>query len=120
MPALECFADTSRVIPHRDIEVEVGDDVVIRITELHEDTLLPWDFTGWTFETKIKSPGGNVPWATGLTSIPDNTGIIDILFPDGQTILLTPGDIGFWYLKGVDTSLLDHTLVQGRAFIVAP
>lgn len=118
MPALDCFSDIQPgTTSTRTLYVPKGDDVVVRVTFCHQDTLMPWDFTGWSLDAKITDADEVNVWAIGATSTPDTSGVLTVLFPKSATSVLTIGDTGYWFIKGTDPLSLTRTLIHGEAIV---
>jgi hypothetical protein len=118
MPVVNCStvvasSDTAT----RGIEIRRGDDVVVQIPFQVASTRLPYDFTGWTMSSKVKSDYGGSLWATGIVTHDDAGGVVRILYQTSETSLLTPGDVGVWDLQGIDPFGLIRTLVGGSATV---
>ena len=121
MPLLDCFVGQEDLpaFASRDITIIQGDDTQFAITFRDPETLLPINFTGWTFDAVAKASYAGATWATATVSHNNTGGRVLITFPAAQTGLLTPDAVGVWDLQGTDTGGLIHTIVRGAATVLA-
>lgn len=121
MPTLCSFSQTcgtSSEPVDQDIKLMRGDDVVLFLNFTNGRTGLPVDWTGWSFMSKAKSGVDGTLWTTA-TVIHDGTGgLVTVVFPNSETSLLTPGEVGRWDLQGIDPIGYVRTIVNGDATVL--